>query len=82
MCKRHNESKHAKKRAEERYGIIFNRKKRKEFLELIHTKQSKLIRKKTNTRFLLEVKGHYVLYNKNTKNIITFLKPEWIDSQN
>lgn len=82
MCKRHYESKHAKRRAKQRYGIDFNRKMRHEFLELIHTKQAQFIQRLTNTRSLFKINNCFVVYNKNTKNIITFLHPEWIDSLN
>ena len=77
--KRQYESIHAKKRALERYGLNFNRKTRLHFLETIKNGEAQLIKRLTNTRLLLKIFQFYVIYNKNTKNIITFLTHEMVE---
>lgn len=78
--------KHAKRRAQQRCGLAFNKTDRRNILSIIQCQSSEFgkvlaSKKQTNskTEILLSYKDnkYFLIYDKNRKEVITFLKPEW-----
>jgi hypothetical protein len=71
---------HARKRAEERFGIQLTKTVRREILAQIHSGKARLIIRHSWSRATFGVKvGDQeipVIYNKSTKAIVTVLPPE------
>lgn len=68
---------HAKKRAEERYGLDLNKQARNEIVEMIQTNQAKFVGKQSNTRTLWQVsyqeQNLNVVYDKARSTMCTVL---------
>lgn len=79
--KKNNQRIHAKKRAEERFGIQLNKSKRKELIKMILNGNARHLEKISNRLSKFRVKFEDTLmdlvYDKSRKNIVTFLLPEW-----
>jgi hypothetical protein len=71
---------HAKKRAEERYGVSLNKEARREIVQLIQTNQAKFVGKQSNTRTLWQVnyqnQNFNVVYDKARSSMCTVLPKE------
>jgi len=71
---------HAKKRAEERYGLNLNKQARHEIVNMIQTNQAKFVGKQSNTRTLWRVnyqdQSLNVVYDKARSTMCTVLPKE------
>lgn len=76
-AKKQGQHKHAARRAEERYGLHYNKAVRQSLIGKIQSNNGKFVEKKTNriTIWLVEHEGaeYMVAYDKIRKNIATFL---------
>lgn len=79
--KKQNQTIHAKKRADERFGINLNKHKRRELIQMIFKGNARHLEKISNRlskfRVRFEDKLMDIIYDKNRKRIVTFLYPEW-----
>lgn len=73
---------HAAERADSRFGIHYNRHVRREIIKQIQSQKATFIDKQSLrlSRWLVKVEDQdvVVVYDKNRKEVVTFLKPEWI----
>lgn len=71
---------HAKKRAEERYGLNLNKEARHEIVQMIQTNQAEFVGKQSNTRSLWRVQYQdqslNVVYDKARNTMCTVLPKE------
>jgi len=71
---------HAFRRAAERYNTWLSREDIASIIDAIRTNQARLVERQSNTRaiYAVEYEGtrYYVAYDKNTREISTFLTPE------
>jgi len=70
---------HAKRRAKVRYGLTINKFRRRQIICLIQGEKGKLLKKHSHRvsewEIVFEGKKLRLLYDKNRKEIITFLPP-------
>ena len=82
MDKAQGERQHARRRAEERYDIDYNRHARRDIIAAIQKNKGILVKRQSQrvTLWYVEYNGEYVkvAYDRNRKEIITFL-PVWKD---
>lgn len=76
--KAYADRKHAEKRLQSRLEIT-DLSLIKRLKQNVRESKAKLISKQTNTRKLYESEGYYFIYSKSTKEIVTFLKKEWVE---
>jgi len=73
---------HAKKRAFERYGLELNSQQYKEMCNILSSGKGKFILRQSNRRSIVSFnynnKNYYVAYDKNRKQIATFLTQKMI----
>lgn len=78
-------SAHAKKRAEERYGLSLNHDQRREIVDMIQSQQAEFIGKQSNTRSLWRVQFQdqslNVVYDKARRAMCTVLPKEAYEFQ-
>lgn len=78
--KKQNQRFHARIRAEERYGITYNKYVRAQILKLIADGKTIIIKKQSNRLSIREVtleeKQIVFVYDKERKEVVTFLPPE------
>ena len=76
--------KHAKERAGERFGIIFDQKTHDEVIKIIQDGKAKFVERQSNRITLFDVfidgKECRVVYDKERKTIVTFLNKDYKNS--
>ncbi len=76
---------HAKKRAEERYGLNLNKEARHEIVQMIQTNQAEFVGKQSNNRSLWRVQYQEhslnVVYDKARSTMCTVLPKEAVEFQ-
>jgi len=76
---------HAKRRAEERYGLVINKDARHEIVGMIQSNQASFVGKQSNTRSLWRVQYHdqslNVVYDKARNTMCTVLPKEAVEFQ-
>ena len=75
--KKNWETQHARERFAERYGVNFNKKMRKTFIEMIKTGKASLIEKQSNrvSKYTVFYESilYWVIYDRVRENIVTVL---------
>lgn len=78
--KKHAQTRHAARRALERYGIEFTQHKREKMIKMIQTGEAQVVRKQSHRvtifSLIFEEKEVVVVYDKERKNIASFLPLE------